>query len=225
MPGVALQLRDLVFRYTTERFALRVPVLDLSAGEHVAITGPSGCGKTTLLRLASGILTPESGSVRAGETLISALPEAARRQFRLRHIGLVFQTFELVPYLDGRDNILLPYRVSSDLRLSPEVQARAESLAEQTGITHLLDQSPAEMSQGERQRIALCRALITQPGLILADEPTGSLDPQNQQRAVALLHDQARQAGATLIMVTHEPSLLAGFDRHISLPELQKAAA
>lgn len=225
MPGVALQIRDLVFRYTTERFALRVPRLDLSAGEQIAITGPSGCGKTTLLRLASGILTPESGSVQAGETLISSLPEAARRQFRLRNIGLVFQTFELVPYLDGRDNILLPYRVSSELRLSPEVHARAEALAEQTGITHLLAQSPAEMSQGERQRIALCRALITQPGLILADEPTGSLDPQNQQRAVALLHDQARQAGATLIMVTHEPSLLAGFDRHLSLPELQAATA
>ncbi len=225
MPGVALQIRDLVFRYTTERFALRVPRLDLSAGEQIAITGPSGCGKTTLLRLASGMLTPESGSVRAGETVISSLPEAARRQFRLRHIGLVFQTFELVPYLDGRDNILLPYRVSSELRLSPEVHARAEALADQTGITHLLAQSPAEMSQGERQRIALCRALITQPGLILADEPTGSLDPQNQQRAVALLHDQARQAGATLIMVTHEPSLLAGFDRHLPLPELQTASA
>lgn len=224
MPGVALQLRDLVFRYTTERFALRLAHLEVTAGEHLAITGPSGCGKTTLLRLSSGILIPETGSVQAGETVISSLPDPARRQFRLRHIGLVFQTFELVPYLNARDNILLPYRVSRDLRLAPEVKARAEALAEQTGITHLLDQSPAEISQGERQRIALCRALITQPSLILADEPTGSLDPQNQQRAVALLHEQARQAGAALIMVTHEPSLLSGFDRHISLPELQASA-
>ncbi|RFC48126.1 MAG: putative ABC transport system ATP-binding protein/lipoprotein-releasing system ATP-binding protein [Verrucomicrobia bacterium] len=224
MPGVALQLRDLVFRYTAERFALRLAHLEVIAREHLAITGPSGCGKTTLLRLSSGILIPETGSVQAGETVISSLPDPARRQFRLRHIGLVFQTFELVPYLNARDNILLPYRVSRDLRLAPEVKARAEALAEQTGITHLLDQRPAEISQGERQRIALCRALITQPSLILADEPTGSLDPQNQQRAVALLHDQARQAGAALIMVTHEPSLLSGFDRHISLPELQANA-
>jgi putative ABC transport system ATP-binding protein len=223
MPGMALQLRDLVFRYTSERFALKIPRLDLAAGEHLAITGPSGCGKTTLLRLACGILTPEAGSVTAGETVLSSLPESARRRFRLHQIGLVFQTFELVPYLNARDNILLPFRVSTDLILSPEVNARAEALAEQTGITHLLGQSPAEISQGERQRIALCRALITGPAMILADEPTGSLDPQNQQRAVALLHDQARHAGATLVMVTHEPSLLGGFDRHISLPELQAA--
>ena len=223
MPGMALQLRDLVFRYTSERFALKIPRLDLAAGEHLAITGPSGCGKTTLLRLACGILTPEAGSVTAGETVLSSLPESARRRYRLHQIGLVFQTFELVPYLNARDNILLPFRVSTDLILSPEVNARAEALAEQTGITHLLGQSPAEISQGERQRIALCRALITGPAMILADEPTGSLDPQNQQRAVALLHDQARHAGATLVMVTHEPSLLGGFDRHISLPELQAA--
>jgi putative ABC transport system ATP-binding protein len=176
-----------------------------------------------LLRLACGILTPEAGSVTAGETVLSSLPESARRRYRLHQIGLVFQTFELVPYLNARDNILLPFRVSTDLILSPEVNARAEALAEQTGITHLLGQSPAEISQGERQRIALCRALITGPAMILADEPTGSLDPQNQQRAVALLHDQARHAGATLVMVTHEPSLLGGFDRHISLPELQAA--
>ncbi|MBU6301837.1 MAG: ATP-binding cassette domain-containing protein [Verrucomicrobia bacterium] len=221
MPGAALQLRDLVFRYPGERFALRVARLDVRGGEHLAITGPSGCGKTTLLRLAGGILVPECGLVQSGETLLSALPDAARRAFRLRHIGLVFQTFELVPYLDARDNILLPYRVSRELPLTAEVRTRAESLAEQAGITHLLERSPGEISQGERQRIALCRALVTQPSLILADEPTGSLDPLNQQRAVALLHDQARQAGAALIMVTHEPSLLSGFDRHLSLPELQ----
>jgi len=223
MPGMALQLRDLVFRYAGERFALKVPRLDLAAGEHIAITGPSGCGKTTLLRLASGILIPESGTVQAAETILSSLPEAARRRFRLLHIGLVFQTFELVPYLNVRDNILLPFRVSPDLRLSGTVRDRAVALAKETGIAHLLDQSPAEISQGERQRIALCRALITDPALILADEPTGSLDPQNQQRAVALLHEQARQAGATLIMVTHEPSLLGGFDRHLPLPDLQVA--
>lgn len=224
MAGVALQFRNLVFRYPTERFALSIPLLELAAGEQLAITGPSGCGKTTLLRLASGILTPQDGVVQAGETLLSGLPEPARRRFRLRHIGLVFQTFELVPYLNALDNILLPYRVSAELRLTAEVRDRAANLAEQTGITHLLDQSPADFSQGERQRVALCRALITEPSLILADEPTGSLDPQNQRKAVDLLHEQARRAGATLIMVTHDPALLGGFERHLSLPELQAAA-
>ena len=221
MPGMALQIHDLAFRYPSERFALKIPSLELAAGEQIAITGPSGCGKTTLLRLICGILTPEAGQVQAGSTMLSTLTEGARRQFRLRHIGLVFQTFELIPYLNARDNILLPFRVAGDLILSAEIRDRVETLAIQTGIAHLLEQFPMEISQGERQRIALCRALITGPELILADEPTGSLDPQNQQRAVALLHEQARRAGATLIMVTHEPSLLAGFDRHIALPEIQ----
>jgi putative ABC transport system ATP-binding protein len=128
---------------------------------------------------------------------------------------LVFQTFELVPYLDARDNILLPYRVSGDLRLTGEIRDRAESLAEATGIRGLLARLPGELSQGERQRIALCRALVTCPAVILADEPTG-----NQARAVDLLHEQARRAGATLVMVTHEPSLLGGFDHRGSLPDL-----
>jgi len=220
MSGMALQIRDLVFRHGREVFAWRVPKLEVGAAEHWAMTGPSGCGKTTLLRLLAGLLVPESGEVSVGETRISALDEAGRRRFRLRHLGLVFQTFELVPYLDARDNILLPYRVSGELQLTEEVRARAEELADATGIRDLLSRLPAELSQGERQRIALCRALVTGPSVILADEPTGSLDPGNQLRAVALLHEQARRAGATLVMVTHDPSLLGGFDRHVSLPDL-----
>jgi putative ABC transport system ATP-binding protein len=220
MSGMALQVRDLVFRHGRETYAWRVPRLEVGAGEHWAVTGPSGCGKTTLLRLLAGLLVPEAGEVRVGETRVSALDEAGRRRFRLRHVGLVFQTFELVPYLDARDNILLPYRVSGDLRLTGEIRDRAESLAEATGIRGLLARLPGELSQGERQRIALCRALVTCPAVILADEPTGSLDPGNQARAVDLLHEQARRAGATLVMVTHEPSLLGGFDHRGSLPDL-----
>ena len=215
-----MRLRNLTFHYPGQRFGLRVPELSTEDGETLAIVGPSGCGKTTLLRLIAGILVPASGEISVADRNLAKLDERQRRAFRIRHIGMIFQDFELLDYLSARDNILLPYRVTSALTLDDRARDRATSLAESTGVTHLLDQRPTDLSQGERQRLALCRALVTEPALILADEPTGNLDPENQRRAVELLCDTAKKRNATLIMVTHDPAVLDHFDRHVVLPDL-----
>lgn len=215
-----MRLRNLEFHYPGQRFGLRVPELSTDDGETLAIIGPSGCGKTTLLRLIAGILVPSSGEVSVADQMLTELDERQRRAFRIANIGMIFQDFELIDYLSARDNILLPYRVTSALTLDEPARERADSLAAATGVTHLLDQRPTDLSQGERQRFALCRALVTEPKLILADEPTGNLDPDNQRRAVELLCDTAKQRDATLIMVTHDPAVLDSFDRHIALPDL-----
>ncbi|MCB1232209.1 MAG: ABC transporter ATP-binding protein [Verrucomicrobiae bacterium] len=216
---------DVRFQYSGESFALRLADFSAKREETVAIIGPSGCGKTTLLRLISGILTPQAGSVRVGEETLSTLPMAARQRFRITRIGLVFQEFELLDYLTTWENVLLPYRISDALELNDSVKEHAEALMRETGITSLRDRFPGELSQGERQRVALCRALVAKPALILADEPTGSLDPENQAKSVALLREQARAAGATLIMVTHDPEVLDGFDRVVKLPDLLERRA
>jgi len=217
---LVISLSQLKFQYPAERFQLRVSALEVPQAQLAAVVGPSGCGKTTLLRLIAGILRPSEGEARVLGENLTALAEGERRGFRIRNIGMVFQDFELLDYLNGEENILLPFRVSSELKLTPEARERVGVLAEQTGIVPLLKAYPRQMSQGERQRLAICRALIAHPKLILADEPTGSLDPGNQDRIVQLLCDQARAHQATLVMVTHDHSLLGRFERVIELPKL-----
>lgn len=217
-----IRLENIRFRYPNERFELRLPSLEIGESESVAVVGPSGCGKTTLLRLIAAILRPAEGSVRILEREVSSLPEAEARAFRIRNIGLVFQEFELLDYLTAAENILLPYRVTDALELNEETRDLLPRLAERTGIQHLLEAYPRQLSQGERQRVAICRALITGPRLLLADEPTGSLDPANQDRIVTLLSESAAAAGAGLLMVTHDHRLLDHFKRTIDLPELTK---
>lgn len=225
MSRLMVQCEEVRFRYPGESFSLRMAEFSAESGETVAVVGPSGCGKTTLLRLISGILTPRSGVVKVGGETISRLPTVDRQRFRITRIGLVFQEFELLDYLSAVENVLLPYRISKALTLDDAARARAGELMRETGIAALRDRFPGELSQGERQRVALCRAMVTRPELILADEPTGSLDPENQARSVALMRDQARSAGATLIMVTHDPEVLDGFDRVVALPDLLEGGA
>lgn len=215
---------SLSFRYADERFELSIDALSIDAAEPTAIIGPSGSGKTTLLRLIAGVLRPRRGTVRVLGHDVSAMSDAQARAFRIANIGLVFQSFELVDYLDARDNILLPMRLTSALKLDADARRRADTLAESAGIAHLLRARPAELSQGERQRVAICRALIARPKLVLADEPTGSLDPGNQQRIVGLLRDTAAQAGAGFIMVTHDHGLLDRFARVVDLPSIKSGA-
>ncbi|MFT5466003.1 MAG: putative ABC transport system ATP-binding protein [Verrucomicrobiales bacterium] len=215
-----IQLRDLRFRYETERFELRVDSLEIGEAEQVAIVGPSGCGKTTLLRLIAGILRAAAGEISVLGKDISKLNEKRARAFRIGNIGLVFQEFELLDYLSARGNILLPYRVSNELKMDAETPARVEQLAQETGIADLLEAYPRQLSQGERQRVAICRALVGGPKLILADEPTGSLDPDNQQKIVDLLIAQAEKHKAALVMVTHDHALLSNFQRTIDLRDI-----
>jgi putative ABC transport system ATP-binding protein len=211
-----IELRDVRFDYLQGEFTLGVHRLEIGRGERVALAGPSGSGKTTLLHLIAGIAVPDAGRVRTLEVAdLAALDDAARRDFRIRNIGLVFQEFELLGYLSVLDNVLLPYRISESLRLDAAVRRRAEVLVDEVGLGDKLTRLPSRLSHGERQRVALCRALVTQPQLVLADEPTGNLDPGSRDRVLELLFSDAEARGATLVTVTHDHELLPRFERVI----------
>jgi ABC-type lipoprotein export system ATPase subunit len=214
-----IAISDLEFQFPQSDFRLAVPSLKIAAGERVVIVGPSGSGKTTLLNLISGILSPSRGTIRVGNGEMNALGDAARRAFRVAKIGLAFQNFELVGYLDAFENILLPYRLNPALRLTPEIERRVEELARDTGIEHRLRYFPHRLSQGEKQRVAICRAVLPQPPLLLADEPTGQLDPSAKGRVVDLLFQQVERSGATLVMVTHDTEVAGRFPRVINCRE------
>ncbi len=208
-----IEVQDLDFRYAEGDFVLRVPQLAIERGSTVAVVGPSGCGKTTLLNLVAGIASPRGGVVTTNDVEVTGLSDQARRDFRIRHIGLVFQEFELLDYLSVLDNILLPYRINSALELAPYVRERARALAQDVGIADKLGRHPNKLSQGEKQRVAVCRALLTEPVLLLADEPTGNLDPSNKGRVLDILFDYAERSGATLVTVTHDLDLMDRFSR------------
>jgi len=214
-----IEVRDLEFRYGEGGFRLSVPELDVERGSKTACIGPSGSGKTTLLNLIAGIITPQRGRVVTNGVAVSQLHDAERRGFRIANIGLVFQEFELLEYLSVLDNILLPYRINPALRLDPAVRERADSLAEQMGIEDKLRRHPAKLSQGERQRVAVCRAVLPEPALLLTDEPTGNLDPANKGRVLDLILEHVAGSGATLVTVTHDHDLLDHFDRVIDIKD------
>jgi ABC-type lipoprotein export system ATPase subunit len=220
-----IAISDLQFQFPHSDFRLAVPSLNIAATGRAAIVGPSGSGKTTLLHLISGILPPSRGTIRVQDRDINALGEAARRAFRVARIGLIFQNFELVSYLDVFENILLPFRLNPALRLTPEVARRAEQLARQTGIEHRLRYFPHRLSHGEKQRVAICRAMLPEPPLLLADEPTGNLDPAAKQRVVDLLFQQVERTGSTLLMVTHDTEIAARFPRVINCRDFAAGGA
>lgn len=209
---------ELSFSYPHSDFRLAIDQLEIAAGCATAVVGPSGSGKTTLLHLLAGILTPESGQIVVHDTPLHTLAEAARRRFRLTHVGLVFQDFELIEYLNVLDNVLLPCRIGH-LSLTAEVRQRAERLLDRVHLTSHRGKSVTRLSQGERQRVAICRALLAQPPLLLADEPTGNLDPDTSADILALLLETVREENATLVMVTHDHSLLSHFERTIDFSQ------
>jgi len=216
-----IDLRGMQFAYRGSTFQLDIPSFSVQGGERLAVIGPSGSGKTTLLNLIAGILTPVKGRVEVAGTEVSALGDARRRDFRIRNIGFVFQDFELLDYLNVLDNILHPYRITGALRLDRTVRGRAERLAERLGVGDKLKRRADELSQGEKQRVAICRALLPGPRLILADEATGNLDPRNKGRILDLLFDSVADHGATLLAVTHDHELLPRFDRVVDFADFQ----
>lgn len=217
-----IELRDVAFAYDRSGFRLCVPQLDVADGEKVALIGPSGSGKTTLISLIAGILTPHAGRiVVAGQSLAGA-SDAARRNFRIRHIGFVFQEFELLDYLSVRENILLPYFINRSLPLDRAVRQRADALAESMGLGRLLRRHPRAISHGEKQRVAICRALVTEPPLLITDEPTGNLDPRTADTILDLLLAAVVERGATLLTVTHNHALLDRFHRTIDIAEFAR---
>ena len=223
-PARSLEARGLRFTHAGGAFTLALDAFSVRAGEAVACVGPSGCGKTTLLELLVGIRTPHAGEVRFGGDAISILPEAPRRRWRLRTAGLVFQELQLVESLSGLENVLLPHLLDARLGDRTAAQRRAEALAEALGVGHLLPRKIRRMSQGERQRLAVCRALVTEAPLLVADEPTGSLDRRSAAAVVDLLLQQVREAGRALLMTTHDPALLPRFDRVLDLGAAEGAS-
>ena len=224
-PTVAIRITDLGFRYEQGDFDLRIPELTVHRGERVAVIGPSGSGKTTLLHLMAGIVEPDHGSVVTAGVEVSNLEDAPRRDFRIRRIGLVFQEFELIEYLSVLDNILLPYRINPILRLDDGVRERALDLARRVGIDGKLGRLATRLSHGEKQRAAVCRALIANPEVLLADEPTGNLDPVNKGRVLDILIGYAEEREATLVTVTHDHELLERFGRVIDFKTFQSCAS
>lgn len=217
-----IAIHNLAFHYPRSTFSLTVPALTVAGGEKAALVGPSGSGKTTLLHLIAGILLPDEGNIAVGQIQPARLNDAGRRAFRVANLGLVFQDFQLLEFLNVLENILLPYRINPALVLTDAVRARALVLARETGLGHRLHHRPGRLSHGEKQRAALCRALITQPSYLLADEPTGNLDPAAKNRALDVLFDQCARAQTTLLVVTHDLGLLPRFDRAIDLAEVAR---
>lgn len=224
MTAPCVELCDVGFRYPGGDFALDIPSLAIAEGERVACVGPSGSGKSTLVNIIAGVILPERGRVIVDGDDVTGLAENERRARRIRTIGMVFQEFELLDYLTALENILLPYRVSGALKLDRDVVARARELARTVGVEALLGRLPARLSQGERQRVALCRALLTEPSLVLCDEPTGNLDRATATGAIDLVFEQADRHGAAVLVVSHDHDIIARFDRVVDVREFTGGA-
>ncbi len=221
-----IAINQLTFTYGDGTFRLRIPLLTLESGRSAVIVGPSGSGKTTLLNLIAGILPGSGGEIRVGNTAVHRLNDNERRLFRLQNIGQVFQDFQLIDYLNVLDNVLLPCRIHPSVTVTKTLRERASLLLHSVEMSTFERRSVTRLSQGERQRVAICRALLLSPQVVLADEPTGNLDPVSAERIVRLLRTETSRSGATLIMVTHDHSLLPQFDQIIPFDQfLERTAA
>jgi putative ABC transport system ATP-binding protein len=193
--------------------ALAGASLEVAAGEVVAVMGPSGSGKSTLLHCLAGIVPVDAGRVVYRGRELSALPDAARSALRRTEFGFVFQFGQLVPELSCLENVALPLRLAGTRRREAERQARG--WIERLELGAVAGQRPGELSGGEGQRVAVARALVTGPRVLFADEPTGALDSLNGERVLQLLTGTAREAGAAVVLVTHEPRVAAYADREV----------
>ncbi len=209
-------LRNVEMSYPVEQ--TRVPVLkdvDLSiaAGESVAVIGPSGSGKTTLLLLLAGLDHPDAGDIEIQGTRLDSLDADELADLRRDRMGIVFQSFHLIPSLTALGNVTLPLEIAGD----PEADTKAKSILSRVGLGHRESHYPTQLSGGEQQRVAIARALVHAPPLILADEPTGNLDKETGTAISNLLFDLHDNLGSTLVMVTHDPLLAARCDRQLRL--------
>ena len=189
--------------------------LDIAPGELVAVMGPSGSGKSTLLHCMSGVLTPTHGSVRYGDEELSALSDAHRSRLRLRNFGFVFQDGQLLPELSNVDNVALPAMLNGMGRSA--ARKRALELLDQLGLGDLADRRLAQVSGGQAQRVTIARALVANPGVVFADEPTGALDQSTGHEVMQMLTTIVRQSGASLVMVTHDPKVADWMQRRVEI--------
>lgn len=225
-----IQLENLQFCWTkTGPQILDIPVFEIQKQERVFIRGASGSGKTTLLGLIGGVLTEQAGEVKVLGTSLNQLSPRTRDAFRVSHIGFIFQMFNLIPYLSVTENVLLPCQFSKERRKkalaqSASLEQEAVRLLATLGLnqSELLSRSVAELSIGQQQRVAAARALIGRPDILIADEPTSSLDADARESFLQLLFEECRVAQTTIIFVSHDQSLAALFDRTVSMTEISR---
>jgi ABC-type lipoprotein export system ATPase subunit len=228
---MALHLHELSKRYVAPDGSavpvIDVPRFDLADGEQVALVGGSGTGKTTLLHLIAGILTPDAGRIvydhlngEASATDITRLNESQRDVFRGRYVGYIFQTHHLLPGFTALENVLLGMSFTG----RAHDPAWAKHLLAEVGLTERLHYKPEKLSVGQQQRVAVARALANRPRLVLADEPTGALDPKNAQAVLELIRALCNEVGASLLLVSHDPQITAQLPRVVSLAELNRAS-
>ena len=217
-----IEIENLKFHYPDSNFNFSIENLYIEQGQKVAVTGPSGYGKTTFLNLISGILTPDEGVIKIDGEIVNKLTDPQRRAFRISNIGFIFQDFELVEYLSLKDNITFPYFINSAINLNEEIENNFDYLTNKFGLEDKLVRNINKLSQGEKQRVAICRAILSSPKILLADEPTGNLDPENKENTVNELINYSNENNAVLIMVTHDFSLLKKFEREINLEDFYK---
>ena len=210
----ALLIQDLSFRYPGDPWEFRLPSLRLAPAEQVLMVAPSGTGKSTLLGLTAGLLEPAGGRVHIADKDIHALTGAARDRFRGQHIGMIFQTFNLLTGFSALENIMAALLFAGVHER--EHRPRASALLAELDITRA-DAPIEDLSVGQQQRVAVARALACSPALVLADEPTASLDPENARAAMDLIQSLCRQKGAALLCVSHDPAMAARFERREAL--------
>jgi len=203
----------------TKRFGARIVLnavsLEVAAGEYVAVIGESGIGKSTLLNVVAGLVPLDGGAVYFGEARVSALDDDAATRLRREHFGFVFQAFHVLPHLTVVQNVGLPLLLRGVESI--EIEGRARLLIAAVGLAGREASMPRELSGGELQRVAIARALVGDPQLVLADEPTGNLDPENARQVLALFRAQVMERGAAAILVTHSEAAAAGCDRRYRL--------
>lgn len=218
----ALEISSLQFRYLPQgELVVDVPALTLARGEQLLLTGGSGTGKSTLLSLIAGLMDPTAGRINLAGRNIHALKGAARDEYRGRHLGMIFQTFNLLHGFSALENVMVAL-MFSDVPRSVH-RPRAEALLKHLGIERI-DAPPHELSVGQQQRVAVARAVVTKPALVLADEPTASLDPENAVSAIELIQQVCRENGAALLCVSHDPTMKDRFARRESLRDLRSRA-
>ena len=195
-----------------------VPAFSLAAGQQLALRGESGSGKTTFLHLVAGILAADAGSILIGDRDMAALGESARDRLRAESIGYIFQTFNLLQGYSCLENVMLGMAFGAG-----RDRARATAMLARVGLSHRLRHFPRQLSTGQQQRVAVARALANHPKLVLADEPTGNLDHRNARESLALIRETCRENGAALLLVSHDPGVLASFEEVQDFAVLNRA--
>lgn len=223
---MSILLRDLRFNYSSTEAEplLDIPEWSVASGEQVFLHGPSGCGKTTLLNLLGGLLSGYQGQLQVLGTELNTLRSHQRDRFRARHLGYVFQQFNLIPYLNAVDNIRLADHFSGR-STAASLASRMDQLLDQLNLTQTQRHQPAsQLSIGQQQRVAIARALINEPDILIVDEPTSSLDHSNRDAFMQLLLEGVNARNTTLIFVSHDPALAQHFSRQDAMTQLNRRA-